>query len=137
MTNTPTRQLSVGLSAQRELLVTDTVIRRFAAVIGDANPLHLDEEFAAASRFGARIAHGMLCGSLISAVLGCDMPGPGTVYLKQSLEFRAPVFVGQRIAAIATIEEDLGKGKWRIATRIEREDGVVVIRGEAVVLYEG
>src|SRR5271170_4522447 len=89
--------LSVGQSAARTRTVTEADIVAFAAVTGDENPVHMDEAYAAATPFKGRIAHGMLSAGYISAVLGVDLPGPGAIYLSQSLRFRRPVRIGDEV----------------------------------------
>jgi acyl dehydratase len=128
--------VKVGEAASQSLAVTDEVVRRFADLVGDHNPVHLDEAFAATTRFGKRIAHGMIAAGLISGVLGSKLPGPGTIYLSQSLQFTAPVFVGDVITATATVtmlRED--KPIVTLETVCTREDGEIVLRGEAVVVF--
>lgn len=128
--------MKVGEAASQSLAVTDEVVRRFADLVGDHNPVHLDEAFAATTRFGKRIAHGMIAAGLISGVLGSKLPGPGTIYLSQSLQFTAPVFVGDVITATATVtmlRED--KPIVTLETVCTREDGEIVLRGEAVVVF--
>lgn len=128
--------MKVGETASQSLAVTDEVVRRFADLVGDHNPVHLDEAFAATTRFGKRIAHGMIAAGLISGVLGSKLPGPGTIYLSQSLQFTAPVFVGDVITATATVtmlRED--KPIVTLETVCTREDGEIVLRGEAVVVF--
>src|SRR5256884_9514216 len=88
---------AVGTRATHERTITDSDIVRFAEVSGDRNPVHLDAAYAARSPFGQRIAHGFLIGSLISAVLGTDLPGPGTIYLGQTLKFLAPVHINDSV----------------------------------------
>lgn len=125
--------MSVGLTGTYSKTVSDADIVLFASITGDTNPLHLDEEFAAASRFKGRIAHGMLTASLISTVLGTKMPGPGAVYLKQSLEFIAPVRIGDTVRARATVAAlDASKNFVDVKTSCtvsERE----VLRGSALI----
>ncbi len=125
--------MSVGLTGTYSKTVSDADIVLFASITGDTNPLHLDEEFAAASRFKGRIAHGMLTASLISTVLGTKMPGPGAVYLKQSLEFLAPVRIGDTVRARATVTSlDASKNFVDVKTSCtvsERE----VLRGSALI----
>src|SRR2546421_226130 len=102
-------RLIVGETASQSLTITDDVIVRFGDLVGDYNPVHFDDAFAATTRFGARIAHGMIAAGLISAVLGNRLPGSGTVYLSQSLQFTAPVFPGEVITAtvkVAKLRED-------------------------------
>ena len=126
--------LSVGMSAASERLVDDALIRQFAAVSGDHNPVHLDDAYAATTRFGGRIAHGMLGAALISSVLGMQLPGPGTVYLSQTLSFRRPVKLGDRVVSEATvIALDAEKSRATLKT-VCRVGDKPVIEGEAVVM---
>jgi 3-hydroxybutyryl-CoA dehydratase len=127
--------INVGDSAERTTLITDERIRQFAAASGDMNSIHLDEEAAAQTRFGRRIAHGMLTASLISAVLGNDLPGVGSIYLSQSVKFKAPVFLGDTITARVTVtayRED--KRIVTLKTDCLNQDGQLVLEGEAVVI---
>jgi 3-hydroxybutyryl-CoA dehydratase len=89
--------IEVGARFQREFAVDEAVIEAFAAASGDRNPVHFDDDYAAATRFGGRIAHGMLTAAFMSAILGNDLPGPGTIYLGQTLRFLAPVRPGDRV----------------------------------------
>lgn len=91
--------LQVGQEAAIRQLVTEEDVKRFAQLTGDTNPIHLNEAYAANSRFGGRIAHGLFTASLISAVFGTKLPGPGAVYLSQTMKFRAPVFIGDEVLA--------------------------------------
>lgn len=128
--------LTVGKKATRTQTITDEMVRTFAALTGDSNPVHLDDDFAATTRFGKRIAHGMLAVSIISAALANDLPGPGTVYLSQSVQFKAPVYPGDTVTA--TIEVKAVREDKPIATLITtcvNQDNVTVVEGEAVVLY--
>lgn len=128
-------KLEIGVTASRTKTITDADIRAFALASGDTNSVHLDEEAAAQSRFGRRIAHGMLTASVISAVLGNDLPGPGTIYLGQELKFKAPVFLDDTI--MATVELIQYREDKRIATfrtTVTNQAGVLVIEGEAVVI---
>ncbi len=127
--------INVGDSAERVTLITDERIRQFAAASGDLNSIHLDEAAAAQTRFGRRIAHGMLTASLISAVLGNDLPGVGSIYLSQSVKFKAPVFLGDTITARVTVtayRED--KRIVTLKTDCLNQDGQLVLEGEAVVI---
>ncbi|WP_136717266.1 MaoC family dehydratase [Halorientalis salina] len=126
-------RLSVGDSIEFAKTVSDADVRRFAAASGDTNPIHLDEDAASDTRFGNRIAHGLLVSGLISAALA-RLPG-GVVYLSQDLEFHNPVAVGDRVSADCSIVESLGDDRYRLSTTISDDDGVVV-DGEAVVLVE-
>lgn len=127
--------LQVGDTASQTKTITDTDIRAFAELMGDHNPVHLDDEYAQKTRFGRRIAHGMLSASLISAVLANQLPGEGTVYLSQTLQFVAPVFPGDAVTARVTVtrvRED--KGIVTLATVCTNQRDEPVIKGEAVVL---
>jgi 3-hydroxybutyryl-CoA dehydratase len=93
-----------GDKASRTTVITDEMIRAFAALTGDTNPVHLDDSYAAGTRFGRRIAHGMIAAGLISAALANDLPGPGTVYLSQTLQFKAPVYPGDTITTTVEVK---------------------------------
>ena len=120
-------------STSRE--VTDDVIRKFAEVSGDYNPIHLDEEFAKTTRFGKRIAHGMLSGAFISAVLGNEFKDRKIVYLSQTMKFTAPVFIGDTVTAtarITNIRED--RGIVTLETVCTNQNGETLVNGEAAVM---
>jgi 3-hydroxybutyryl-CoA dehydratase len=128
-------KVQVGARASRTKTITDADIRAFAAASGDTNSIHLDEEYAKTTRFGRRIAHGMLTASLISAVLGNDLPGLGTIYLSQTLAFKAPVYLGDTITA--NVEVTAFRSEKRIATlrtTCTNQEGTLVLEGEAVVI---
>jgi 3-hydroxybutyryl-CoA dehydratase len=125
--------MKVGQCASREVLISDSLVRKFAEVSGDCNPIHLDDEVAQGSIFGRRIAHGLLVASQISAVLAEQLPGPGTIYQLQHLEFVAPVFVGDRITAKVTVDEKVNRRKWKLSTDCSNSDGLLVLQGYAVV----
>lgn len=127
--------VKIGDSASRTVQIDDARVRAFALASGDENPIHLDETYAASTRFGRRIAHGMLSTSIISAILGNDLPGPGTIYMSQQVKFKAPVYVGDTITAkveVTAYRED--KGIATLRTTCENQDGTLVLEGEAVVL---
>lgn len=127
--------LEVGARASRTKTITDEDIRAFAQASGDTNPVHLDDAYAAETRFGRRIAHGLLTASVISAILGNDLPGHGTIYLGQELKFKAPVYLGDTITA--TVELIKYRQDKRIATfstTCTNQDGTIVLEGEAVVI---
>jgi 3-hydroxybutyryl-CoA dehydratase len=126
--------LKVGQQAMFGRTVTDADIVAFAGVSGDTNPIHLHDGFARTTRFGQRIAHGMLSGSYISTVIGTKLPGPGAVYISQTMNFMAPVIAGDTITAIATITAiDDKRRRVTLKTQCLKGD-TVVIDGEAVVL---
>lgn len=126
--------LQVGDTASLSKAITDDDIRAFADLTTDHNPVHLDDDFARNTKFGRRIAHGMLSASLISAVLANQLPGQGTVYLGQTLQFVAPVFPGDTVTARVTvtkIRED--KPIVTLETVCLNQNDELLIRGEAVV----
>jgi 3-hydroxybutyryl-CoA dehydratase len=126
---------SVGDSAEITKTIEQTDIEAFASVTGDHNPVHVDEEFAKTTRFGRRIAHGMLTASLISSVLANKLPGEGSVYLGQTLQFVAPVFPGDEVTARVTVKEIReDKPILKLETICSNKRGEIVIRGEATVL---
>lgn len=115
--------------------ITDALIRAFAELSGDHNPIHLDDEFAAKTRFGKRIAHGMLSGAFISAVLGYEFQERKIVYLSQTMKFIAPVFIGDTITTTATvvrIREE--KGIVILETICTNQNNEVTVKGEAAVM---
>jgi 3-hydroxybutyryl-CoA dehydratase len=127
----------VGLSHTYTQLIDDKLVRAFAEVTGDRNPLHLDDETASKSRFGRRVAHGAILFGIISKVFGTEMPGAGTVYLSQVLNFKLPVFIGDTVTLEAKIVEILPKSIARISTVIKKQTGEVVMDGEAQVKLPG
>ena len=127
--------LKAGDAAEISKTITGEDVRAFAELTGDRNPVHLDEEYAATTRFGRRIAHGMLGASLISTVLASELPGPGSVYLSQTLRFTAPVYLGDTVTARVTVKhvrED--KPVVTLETVCTNQRGERVVEGEAVVL---
>lgn len=126
--------LKVGMSAMFGKTVTEADIVAYAGVSGDTNPIHLHDGFARSTRFGQRIAHGMLSGSFISAVIGTKLPGPGSVYISQSMSFMAPVLIGETITAVATITA-IDERRRRVTLKTQCLNGEkVVIDGEAQIL---
>lgn len=126
--------MEIGLSRTLDKTVTDRDIELFAEVSTDRNPVHLNDAYAEASMFKGRIAHGMLTAALISAVIGERLPGHGTVYLRQSMAFLAPVRPGDTVRAeVEVIDIDRRKHRVTLATRCKVGD-TVVLRGEALVL---
>ena len=128
-------KFSVGDSAEITKTIEQADVDAFAAVSGDQNPIHVDEEFAKTTRFGKRIAHGMFTASLISSVLANKLPGEGSVYLGQTLQFVAPVFPGDEITARVTVKEIReDKPILKLDTICINQRDEIVIRGEATVL---
>jgi 3-hydroxybutyryl-CoA dehydratase len=126
-------ELRVGMSAAFAKTITEADIVMFAGVSGDNNAIHINEEFAASTLFKGRIAHGMLSASVISAAIANKLPGPGTVYMSQSLRFRAPVRAGDTVRATVTVKEIMPE-KCRVLLGTDcAVGGQVVIEGEALV----
>jgi 3-hydroxybutyryl-CoA dehydratase len=126
--------LQPGQAAELTRTVSEDDVVRFAELTGDRNPAHLDRAWAEASRFGGTIAHGMLTASFVSTVLAMQLPGPGTVYLSQTLRFLAPVPVWDTVTARVEVLELLPKSRVRLETVVLRGDGTRVVEGEAVVV---
>ena len=127
-------ELSLGQSAEISQVVGAADIEAFAAVSGDVNPVHLDEAYARATPFGGRIAHGMLAAAYISAVIGNRLPGPGAIYLSQSLRFRRPVKIGDQVTARVTVKAlDAEKGHVTFET-VCLVAGKSVVEGEALIM---
>lgn len=127
-------ELKVGDSAQFSKTVSETDVYLFAGITGDFNPAHVDEEYAKKTYFGTRIAHGLLPAGFISAVLGTRLPGPGSIYLRQELTFLGTVKVGDTITARVEVTEiDTTKGRVRMLTTCDNQEGKRVLTGEAVV----
>jgi 3-hydroxybutyryl-CoA dehydratase len=130
-------ELNVGDSAELAKTVTEADIVTFAGVTGDFNPVHIDAVAAKASMFGERIAHGILSAGFISAVIGMRLPGPGSVYLSQTLRFTKPVRIGDTVTARVEVLEVLATTRRvRLATTCRNQNGDVVVDGEAVVMIE-
>jgi len=128
-------ELVIGQKASFCKHVTEQDVVLFAAVSGDVNPVHLDEAFAKETRFGGRIAHGMLSGAVISAALAMELPGPGVIYLGQTLRFTRPVRIGDQVTAnleVTGIRAD--KGIVTLACEVTNQQDKVVVSGEATVL---
>jgi acyl dehydratase len=128
--------LKAGDRAILKRIITADEIEAFAEVSLDRNPLHLDEEYASGTMFGHRIAHGMLAGSMFSAIIAHKLPGLGSIYLSQSLDFRKPVYIGDEITAtveVIQVRED--KPICTLKTTCVNQKGDLVIEGEAVVMY--
>jgi len=128
-------QMRVGQTHEHKFLVTEEVIELFARATGDFNPLHLDEEYARKTIFKARVAHGMLSVGVISGVLGTQFPGPGTIYLSQTVRFLKPVFLGDEITVrVKVLELIPDKKRARLETTCLNQNGQVVVSGEAQVM---
>jgi acyl dehydratase len=126
--------LQLGQSVERNFRLTTDDVQAFARISNDSNPVHLDEQYAASSPFGQRIAHGMLSASYISATIAQDLPGPGSIYLSQELRFLAPVFHNQDLTVRLTVtglRED--KAHVKLDCQVLSQVGDVVLAGEALV----
>ena len=127
-------QIKVGDTAEFAKTVTETDIYLYAGITGDFNPAHVNEVYAKSTFFKTRIAHGMLTAGFISAIIANQLPGPGTIYLKQDLSFLAPVHIGDTITGRVEIMELIPeKNRVRIKTTCSNQDGVMVISGEGLV----
>jgi 3-hydroxybutyryl-CoA dehydratase len=126
----------LGRFATRDILVDERLVKSFGDLVGDHNPLHFDAEVANAGRFGGPVAHGLLVAGLFSGILGEELPGPGTIYLSQSLVFQRPVYVGQRVQVnVRVVEVNAAKRRIRLET-IAIVGSDVVVSGEAIVLVD-
>ena len=126
--------LEIGQTAELRRTVAEQDIEAFAAVTGDENPVHLDDAYAATTQFKGRIAHGMLSAGYISAVLGTQLPGPGAIYVSQTLNFRRPVRIGDEVTAEVKVTAiDAARGRVTFATQCVVA-GKTVVEGEAVVV---
>ncbi len=135
LTNVIYDEITIGQSAHYSKQISERDIQLFAAVSGDVNPLHLDASYAATTAFGERIAHGMLTGALVSAALAMKLPGPGTIYLGQSLRFRLPVKIGDKLTVFLEVTEK--KDRRRQVTldcQVKNQDHKTVASGTAEVM---
>ena len=128
-------EIQPGDSATFTKTLSESDIYLFAGITGDLNPAHVDAVAAAEGMFKQRIAHGMLSASFISTVLAMKLPGPGTIYVSQEAQFRAPVFIGDTVTAKAECIEKLEPRKWlKFHTTVSNQDGKLVVDGHAVVI---
>ena len=127
-------QMQVGDAAEFAKTVTETDIYLYAGITGDFNPAHVNEAYAKNTFFKTRIAHGMLTAGFVSAIIANQLPGPGTIYMKQELSFLAPVRIGDTITARVEVLERLAeKNRVRLKTTCSNQDGVTVLTGEGLV----
>ena len=128
-------EIKVGDTAEFTKTITEADVVLFAGITGDFNPAHVNQVWAASTRFQGRIAHGMLSAGIVSAVLGMYLPGPGTIYLSQELRFLAPVHIGDTITARVEVQELVKeKNRVRLRTTCQNQDGTIVVDGTAIVL---
>ena len=127
--------LQVGQSAERTKLMTESLVNAYAELTGDFSPVHIDEAAAAKTRFGTRIAHGMLSVSFLSAVIGMDLPGPGTIWVAQALKFKQPVKLGDTITWRVEVRELFPeKKRATLSTVCRNQRDETVIEGEGTIL---
>lgn len=130
-------EIKIGMSGEFSKRITEADVAGFAKVTGDYNPVHMDDDFAKQTQFHGRIAHGMLSAGLISACLGQKMPGPGAIYLNQSLRFDKPVFFDDVLVVTATVVKIDQKKHFKIVTlktEVRNQDGDIVTEGEAQIM---
>ncbi len=127
-------ELKVGDCASLSRTLSRKDIELFAIMSGDVNPAHVDEDFARSDMFHHVIAHGMWGASLISAVLGTELPGPGTIYLEQTLKFRAPIAPGDTVVVTVTVREKAEKNRVTLDCQVTNQNGTVAIEGTALVI---
>ncbi len=129
----PGLDLAVGQTATRSNTITQAHVEQYAAITGDRNPLHFDEEYASRTPFGRLVVHGGLTSGILNALVAEDMPGPGTVFISMDLQFTRPVFIGDTITASAEVlEVHPSKPVCKLAVRITRQDGETVLTGTTV-----
>jgi 3-hydroxybutyryl-CoA dehydratase len=128
-------EITIGQSASYSKAVRDEDVQMFAAVSGDVNPLHLDDDFAAGTRFGERIAHGMLTGSFVSAALAMELPGPGCIFMEQSLKFRLPVKIGDVITVkLEVTDKNTRRKSVTLDCKAYNDADQLVLTGTSVVV---
>jgi len=132
------RDFYEGKSFFTKRVITTAMVDSFAELTGDKNPVHTDEEFAKNTRFGRRIAHGMLSVGIISAILGNDFPGPGSIYMKQEVKFLKPIFLEEEVKiTIEILEKNEEKKRLLVRTTVEKSNGEKAVDGEALLLFTG
>jgi 3-hydroxybutyryl-CoA dehydratase len=137
MTTTTARyfdEINIGMCGEFNNIVKEEDIIQFAEITGDRNPIHLDANYARTSIFGQRISHGMLVAGFISAVFGYKFPGPGWIYVSQSLQFKAPVFIGDQTTTLVTVEKLIPEKKMVKFKTLVSVKEKIVITGSATLL---
>lgn len=127
-------EIQIGDAAEFTKTVTESDVYLYAGVTGDLNPAHINEAYAKGTSFKTRIAHGMLSGGFISAVLGTKLPGPGTIYVSQQLEFKAPVRINDTVTARVEVIEKLEKNRLKLRTTCINHEGTLLVDGQAMVM---
>jgi len=129
------KEINIGDKASFQKTISESDVYLFAGITGDQNPAHINEVYASQTRFQKRIVHGILTGGLISAALGMQLPGPGTIYLEQTLKFTAPTQIGDTVEAIVEVSEIVAeKNIIKLQTTCVNQDGVVLLQGMATVM---
>jgi 3-hydroxybutyryl-CoA dehydratase len=126
-----------GKGVETSRIITEDDLDLFSRVSGDTNPIHLDENYAASTQFKKRIAHGSLCASFISAIFGSEFPGPGCIYVSQSLRFKAPVFIGDKLVVKVTVRKRVPR---KCFVEFDTQcfvDGKLVLDGDATLMVPG
>lgn len=126
----------IGQEIVEEKLFTEDQVRRFAELSGDRNPLHMDERYAGQSRFHGRIVHGILVAGVISKIIGTQLPGEGSIYLEQNIQFRKPVYIDEKIIVKVKIT-GIANNIVTLETNAYKEDESLAVKGTAKILYEG
>jgi len=129
------KEINIGDKASFQKTISESDVYLFAGITGDQNPAHINEVYASQTRFQKRIVHGILTSGLISAALGMQLPGPGTIYLEQTLKFTAPTQIGDTVEAIVEVSEIVAeKNIIKLQTTCVNQDGVVLLQGMATVM---
>ncbi len=131
------QDIKVGMSSSYSQTITDADIKAFAEISGDNNPVHMSDEYASASRFGKKIAHGLMSASFFSALFGTRIPGPGCVYVSQSLSFKRPVYIGDTVTATVTVKSIEASNRRVFFETVCKVKGKAVITGEAELFIPG
>ncbi len=135
MTGLTIEEIQLGQTASFTKTVSEYDVYSFAGITGDFNPVHINAPYAEGTMFGGRIAHGILCAGFISTVLGTSLPGPGAIYVSQSLSFKRPVRIGDTVTAIVEAAEiDVTRNRVRFTTRCVNQNGEVVAEGESLLM---
>jgi acyl dehydratase len=132
-----TEDFKVGQSITYSQVIDDKLVRGYADLTGDHNPIHVDDAFAKRTKFHQRIAHGGILFGLVSMVLGDKMPGIGTIYLSQLVNFHAPVFINDKVTVVVTITALLPKHVAKLSTIVTKQDGTVVMDGVSTIKLPG
>lgn len=128
--------LEVGKNFSKTVIASDEIIRDIAKTSGDINPIHLDDEYAKQSIFGKRIAHALFCQNIISMIIGNYLPGNGSILISQTFKYRKPVYIGDAIEAIVTVEKILSGDKYVLGTICKNQEEEIVLEGESVVKWK-